>query len=142
MLIPLFELSAMKDKGKGVAYDLGEEESSDEWSETESSDDSLEGIHFDDSEEDRVVELDDGFDADVNEEAALLTIGDANGNELRRKKLPPVGLKILQPVADLLGDREWPWTPQNSSSATDSSGSGRNDNSSADGGDSCSGVVV
>uniref|UniRef100_A0A392PGG4 Uncharacterized protein n=1 Tax=Trifolium medium TaxID=97028 RepID=A0A392PGG4_9FABA len=71
MLIPLFVLSALKDKGKGVAYDLGEEDLSDEWSETESSDDSLEGIHFDDSEEDRVVGLDDGFDADVNEEAAL-----------------------------------------------------------------------
>jgi hypothetical protein len=107
-------LSGLKDKGNGVTYDLGEENLSDEWSETESSNDSLKGIHFDDSGEDRVVGLDDGFDADVNDEAALLTFDDANGNKkLRRKKLPTLGLKILQPVADLLGDREWPWTPRN-----------------------------
>jgi hypothetical protein len=57
-----------------------------------------------------VVGLDDGFDADVNDETALLTIDDTNGNKFRRKKLPPLGLKMLQPVADLFGDRESPWT--------------------------------
>jgi hypothetical protein len=36
-----------------------------------------------------VVGLDDGFDADVNDETALLTIDDTNGNKFRRKKLPP-----------------------------------------------------
>jgi hypothetical protein len=34
MLIPLFVLSGLKDKGNGVTYDLGEENLSDEWSET------------------------------------------------------------------------------------------------------------